>query len=1461
MRKNTVITALLLFALTTRGFAQDASPVIPTAYAWASGNYIKTWDVSAPISDPATIASKPLRDVRQTTQYFDGLGRPLQTIVKQGAFPTNGTATDLVTAQVYDEFGREARQYLPFTANSTGGNTSLSDGGFKLNPFQQEQWFYSNSNTASPLYGQGETFYYGKTEFEASPLNRPTKTMAPGNAWVNAGRGKVQGYWTNTATDAVRIWNMTDNPTMGQFGSYASPATYTAGQLYKNITTDEHGKQVIEFKDSDGKVLLKKVQMTSLFDNGTGRDHTGWLCTYYIYDDMGSLRCVIQPEGVKAVEAAGWLLTDVTFLSEQCFRYEYDKRQRMIVKQVPGADPVYMVYDGRDRLVMSQDGNQRTANKWAVTLYDGLNRPVQTGLLLNTWNNKTFLQHLTDAYSSNGYPFVATSVPATTYWEYLTKAGYDDYTVIPAASGLTSSLDNTHITAAYGFFTTYNASPDYAQQIGTSSQTKGMVTWTETKVLGTSTYLYAVNLYDAKGRPVQVKTKNVTGGGDIVTTQYSWAGQPLITVQKQVQALATSQTTITVSKISYDDLGRPVSADKKIQNTNINANALPAAYTVVSKQEYDALGRLKIKKLGTVPGTSVPLETMSYDYNIRGWLLGANRGYVKINAPVEGNWFGFDLGYNKTSSSDGSQLIGGAVQYNGNISTSCWRSRGNNGLFQYYDLRYDAVNRLEAAFYKAVTPASNPDYDRAYDPHYAMVSGSPLGSNTMYDANGNLLKTNLYGVKVGQVMLVDNLSYTYQPGSNRLAKVTDANVAATGLGDFTDGNTVGDDYGYDRNGNMVTDKNKGINGSTGSYLPSGGGIVYNHLNLPQTVTVAGKGTIAYTYDAAGGKLKKTVTEGATVTSTWYIGGAVYEQKGTGPLVLQFLAHEEGRIRNTVPTYGAGFAYDYFLKDHLGNVRMVLTDEQQIRAYPASTLEGTFTTTGTAANSLVNFEKGFYTIDPTKITPESSIPSWNVPNPETVANTKLYYNHNGNPPANASYPPSASPLSTAGSSKLYKLNAASNKTGLEFMIKVMAGDTVDIFGKSYYLNTGTVNNANSTPLDILGIVAGMVAAPSSAAGAKGITAAELNTLNSGLIPSSFTRGSNGETTTVPKGYINYLLFDDQFKYVSGGASRVGVSGSVKDHWYVDAALQDINVIKNGYIFVYVSNESNLDVFFDNLQVIHKPGPLLEETHYYPFGLTMAGISSKAAGALANKKQYAANELQNNEFSDGSGLEFYDFSARTYDHQIGRFHQIDPLADEESQESWTPYHYCFNNPILQSDPDGRNPGIAIRLGKGLYDAYKIYRVTKDIGTALKSGSLDNVLSESGAFSLGGAILIKRIHKKTGAPSAEAGGAFGAEATTLNGPVVVEMAAKKGPKDLVGEAKEAQQKEAQAAERAAKRKAATIEGNAKQGESNQEVRGDHNTNGRSGDKHSKANERRAREQAAADARKVDTKSVIKE
>ena len=118
-------------------------------------------------------------------------------------------------------------------------------------------------------------------------------------------------------------------------------------------------------------------------------------------------------------------------------------------------------------------------------------------------------------------------------------------------------------------------------------------------------------------------------------------------------------------------------------------------------------------------------------------------------------------------------------------------------------------------------------------------------------------------------------------------------------------------------------------------------------------------------------------------------------------------------------------------------------------------------------------------------------------------------------------------------------------------------------------------------------------------------------------------------------------------------------------------------------MYCSNESQYDVFFDNLQVIHNRGPIVEENSYYLFGLTMAGISSKAAGSLENKRKWnKGSELQSKEFSDGSGLELYATFYRSLDPQLGRFLQIDP----KPTISESLYASMGNNPIINNDALG-------------------------------------------------------------------------------------------------------------------------------------------------------------------------------
>ncbi|MEP7111234.1 MAG: hypothetical protein ABI760_24775, partial [Ferruginibacter sp.] len=544
-----------------------------------------------------------------------------------------------------------------------------------------------------------------------------------------------------------------------------------------------------------------------------------------------------------------------------------------------------------------------------------------------------------------------------------------------------------------------------------------------------------------------------------------------------------------------------------------------------------------------------------------------------------GEELNYDFGFNNS-------------QQNGNIAGMRWRSKGD-GEQRAYGFGYDNVNRLmKGDFTQYATSAWNTS------------AGLDFSLKSMtYDHNGNINKMNQMGIKLTSSTLIDSLVYSYNTNSNKLNYVTDkVNDTTAHIGDFIEiNNNTTQDYWYDGNGNLNKDNNKNITS-----------ITYNYLNLPTVITVAGKGTITYTYDASGNKLKKVTVDTTTnpdkTTMTDYLGGFVYLND-----TLQFIGQEEGRARPKRANYSDTMFYDYFEKDHLGNVRVVLTDEKHQDSYPAATLEN-----NTAA---LNTEKSYYAINLSDTISTSRIASW------TTTSGNNYANNNGNPPYNNN--PYAN--TTATSAIVYKLNGnTGNKTGLGITLRVMSGDIVDVFGKSFYhLNTGQTP-VNTYPItSVLSAFINAFTGTSTISGAgKGATGAALN----GSLPTTnglnnWLGGVPNPSGNIPKAYINWILFDEQFKPVAGGSGFDLVNAipdAVKSHHGT------VNINRNGYLYVYCSNESNVDLFFDNLQVIHTRGPLLEETHYYPFGLTMSGISSKAAGELQNKYLYNGKEKQANEF---------------------------------------------------------------------------------------------------------------------------------------------------------------------------------------------------------------------------------------
>ena len=254
-------------------------------------------------------------------------------------------------------------------------------------------------------------------------------------------------------------------------------------------------------------------------------------------------------------------------------------------------------------------------------------------------------------------------------------------------------------------------------------------------------------------------------------------------------------------------------------------------------------------------------------------------------------------------------------------------------------------------------------------------------------------------------------------------------------------------------------------------------------------------------------------------------------------------------------------------------------------------------------------------------------------------------------------------------KVAKLDTA-HHVGPGISLPVNPGDTVRMEGYAYF--EGGDDYSNGLTLEAL-----VTAVAGAFGGVNGGTEAQQAIYNSfdnayGIIGTN----STGDDL-VPAAFLNYILFDKNMSYKRSGFKQISSAANFsKEHVVFD---DDIIIDEPGFIYCYVTMESALGVvYWDDFKVTLNESAVVQMQDFYPFGLSFNGYMR--VNAKINKFRYNGKELL-----EDLDLDWYDYGARMYMADIGRWNAIDPMAEKYLNIS--PFSYVANIPTLLIDPDGR------------------------------------------------------------------------------------------------------------------------------------------------------------------------------
>ncbi len=1154
-------------------------------------NFVRTETILFPgILLESQIAPLPVEQKTTVYQYIDGLGRNLQTVTVEGS----PLKADVVIPFEYDQYGRQLKESLPYSYTDVKGK-------FRGSASSEQEGFY----TTPPTAVASSFAPWKQNVFEASPLIRAIDVVSPRDDSWNATAKKVTTYTKLNVTAEVTFWKDFIS------GLPEKNGTHGANTLMVQETTDEDGQITKAYQNLRGQTVMNRVG-----------DGTTWFDTHYIYSPSGLVMFVIQPEGVNrlATEFDAGGADKQSFLDRWAFQYQYDNEQRVIAKRVPGviegnAGWTYLVYDKWNRLALTQDAVQRLTNEYSFTKYDRFNRPIMTGLcttltplatLRTDANAPTERTFETEINNATGYTLTS-SFPTAGISEsnLLTVTYYDNY----------SFVNYTGWDAEGNSFAFVNV-PAYPQNTDVFTTVKGQTTGSKTRVLGQTRWLNSVTHYDTKYLPIQVITENHMGGTIRTTSKFDFVGR----TEKDQQFVSVSTLTVQ-NRYLYDHAGRILSVYHQV---NSQPEVLMAA------NEYNELGQLIDKNIHSTDGGVTFLQSVDYRYNVRGWLTSINNSALSNggNNDDSNDLFGMELEYYTNTPAIVAGTFNQKNLYNGNISAIKWKTDTKQEIpsERIYAFDYDILNRLKQAYHATKIGST--------------WTGEPNMFNeqvTDYDKNGNIRGIVRNANVQGAQATIDNLSYTYALSgkeSNRLVAIEDATNHTLGFKPAPA--SVTEEFQYDNSGNLRFDHNKGISQ-----------ILYNHLNLPKEIQFTRPGgqidKIEYTYDATGIKLTKLVrVNGTQVWKTDYVAGIQYDNN-----TLSFFATPEGRATINNGTY----EYEYFYKDHQGNVRLAYGPLKETLFFRA-TMENP------ATSSLGADEQNTF---------------------QNIAATRH---------ADPAFNYTKSSEQVLAPDKSARVNSFTG-TGLQPIgpaksLRVLTGDKVymETFAR-YNLITGSSSVIATSAL--VSAVTGSFGVVNS-----GETATLWQSFNNNL---SAVSGAMGAANTVtPKAYLVWIYFNDAYVYVRSGGQAITTSA----YNAFEKLSRSFTAEQNGYLYIYVANESSVssttNVHFDETYIVHEKNnvtlQVTQASDYYPFGLSFNEYNADrlkevSAGnyepTLRNRYKFQGQELQKD-----LDLGWYQFKWRMHDPAIGRFGAVDPLSDKYLYNST--YAFSENKLISHVELEG-------------------------------------------------------------------------------------------------------------------------------------------------------------------------------